>query len=243
MTLATLQRAFQAHLMTGDNSIAALVQPAMQRGLPVYAFAYRATLRAALHDTYAKTLLWLGEDTFNASASAYIDAAPSRSWTLSDYGSGFADHLCESMPDDPEVAEIAWLDWALRASFAAGALMPTDPDSLASIDWETARLALAPHLAFRSVETNVIDVWKGLPDAPVAATRLAAPAGLVVWRHDLTPEFRSADPLEVEALGILARGQSFATMCAALVEKGSGVDKIGSYLSRWLSDRIVSALV
>lgn len=240
MSLATLQRAFQSHLMTGNASIAGFVEPTMQRGLPVYAYAYRETLRAALRDTFEKTQLWLGEDAFDASANAYIDAVPSQSWTLADYGNGFAEHLSQAMPDDPEVAEIAWLDWALRAAFAAAALVPTSPDLLASVDWETATLALAPHLAFRSVDSNVIEVWNGLPDAPVAATLLAAPIGLVVWRNALTPEFRSADLPEVEALGILARGQSFATMCAALAEKGADVGTIGTYLSRWLGDGIVS---
>ncbi len=240
MNLATLQRAFQAHLMTGDDSIAGLVEPAMRRGLPVYAFAYRETLRAALRDTFEKTLLWLGEDAFDASANAYIDTVPSQSWTLADYGTGFAEHLSRTMPDDPEAAEIAWLDWALRAAFAAASLVPTNPDSLAAVDWETATLALAPHLAFRTVATNVIDLWNGLPDAPVAATLLAAPIGLIVWRDALTPEFRSAEPLEVDALGILARGQTFATMCAALAEQGADVGTIGTYLSRWLGDGIVS---
>ncbi len=240
MSLATLQRAFQAHLMTGNGDIAGFVEPAMQRGLPIYAFAYRETLRAALRDTFEKTLLWLGEDAFAASATAYIDAVPSQSWTLADYGSGFAEHLSKAMPDDPEVAEIAWLDWALRAAFTAAALERADPATLALVDWETATLALAPHLAFRSVGSNVIEVWNGLPDAPVAATLLGAPFGLIVWRNALTPEFRSAELLEVDALGILARGLSFATMCAALAEKGADVGTIGTYLSHWLGDGIVS---
>lgn len=240
MSLAVLQRAFQARLMTGDDTVAALVRPTMQRGLPVYAFAYRAKLRAALRDTFEKALLWLGEDTFDASAGSYIDAVPSCSWTLSDYGDGFAEHLKQTMPADSEVEEIAWLDWGLRAAFAAGSLTPADPTALADVDWETAGLTLAPHVAFRTVETNVIDVWKGLPDAPVAATRLDAPIGLVVWRNGLTPEFRSAELLEVEALSILARGQSFATMCAALAEQGGDAGTIGRHLSRWLDDAIVS---
>lgn len=240
MSLATLQRAFQAHLIAGDGAVAAFVAPAMHRGLPVYAFAYRATLRAALRDTFEKTQLWLGEDAFDAAADAYIDATPSHSWTLSTYGDRFAAHLAATMPNDPETGEIAWLDWALRSAFAAGAVETLEPSALADVAWETATLSLAPHLAFCMVETNVIEVWNGLPDAPIAAARLDAPAGLIVWRNDMTPEFRSAEPLEIEALSLLARGQTFAAMCEAVAEKGGDADVIGRYLARWLGDALVS---
>jgi hypothetical protein len=240
MNLATLQRAFQAHLITGNDGIAAFVEPAMQRGLPVYAYAYRATLRAALRDTFEKTLLWLGEDAFDASADTYIGTVPSRSWTLSDYGDGFSAHLAATMPNDPEVGEIAWLDWALRQAFAAGTLSPLDPVALAAVDWEVATLTLAPHLAFRTVGTNVIELWNGLPDAPVSAERLDVPIGLIVWRDGFTPEFRSADPREVEALAMLGSRQSFAATCATLAERGGDAETIGGFLSVWLRDGLVS---
>jgi hypothetical protein len=240
MSLADLQRAFQAHLMSGDDGIVELVEPAMRRGLPVYAYAYRATLCGALRDTFEKTLLWLGEDEFHAAADAYLDAIPSQSWTLSDYGDRFAAHLTDTSPHDPEVGEIAWLDWALRSAFAAGSLPPLDPAALAAVDWEVATLTLAPHLDFRAVHTNVIDVWNGLPDAAVATVRLKASIGLIVWRNDLSPEFRSADPFEVIALAMLCEGQSFATMCAALAEDGGDAGLIGGWLSGWLRDGLVS---
>jgi Putative DNA-binding domain len=241
MSLAELQRAFMAHTLTGDAAVEPMVTPDHWRGLPVYSYAYRATLRAALRDTFEKTALWLGDDVFNAAADAYIDAHPARSWTLADYGDRFADHLAQAMPDDPEFAELAWLDGALRHAFAAGALRPVDQAALAAVDWETTRLTLAPHLAFCSIETNVIDVWNGLPDAPVATARLDAPIGLIVWRNDLIPQFRSADPVEIVALSLLADGHSFANMCAALEAEGHGdAALIGGLLSGWLGDRLVT---
>jgi hypothetical protein len=241
MSLATLQRAFQAHILTGDDAVATLVEPSMRRGLPIYHHAYRAALRDVLRDTFEKTLLWLGEDSFDAAADAYVEATPSKSWTLSDYGSGFPDMLTTRFDADPEVGEIAWLDWSLRHAFAAGSIETPDAARLAAVDWETAHLTLAPHVAFRRIETNVIDVWNGLPDTPVAADKLDAPIGLVVWRNDLTPEFRSVDLVEVSALERIAAGRSFAEMCADLAEQWPiepGV--IGSLLGRWLGDAIVA---
>jgi Putative DNA-binding domain len=241
MSLAELQRAFMAHTVSGDDAIAAMVTPDQRRGLPVYSYAYRVTLRAALRDTFEKTALWLGDDVFDAAADAYIDAHPARSWTLADYGDRFADHLAQTMPDDPEFAEIAWLDRALRLAFAAGSHPELDPCALGAVDWQTARLALAPHLAFRMIATNVIDVWNGLPDAPVAAATLDAPIGLIAWRNDLTPQFRSADPVEIAALNMLADGKSFATMYAQLSEnEGSDIQAIGALLSTWLSDGLAA---
>jgi len=240
MSLAQLQRAFQAHLVSGDPSIVELVVPDQRRGLPVYVYAYRATLRGALRDTFEKTLLWLGEDAFDVAADAYLDATPSVSWTLSDYGDGFAAHLARTMPADPETAEIAWLDWTLRSAFAARALPQFDPAALDAVDWESATLTLAPHLAFRTVETNVVEVWNGLPDAPVGAIRLPTAEGLIVWRNGLSPEFRNAAVLEVEALGLLRGGLNFSGMCAQLAERGGDANVIGALLGKWLRDGVVA---
>lgn len=241
MSLAELQRAFMAHTLNGDTAVVPLVTVDQRRGLPVYAYAYRATLRDTLRDTFEKTALWLGDAAFDAVAEAYIEAVPSRSWTLADYGDRFADHLARTMPDDPELAELAWLDGALRRAFSAGSLPPPDPDRLAATDWETTGLMLAPHLAFRTIATNVIDVWNGLPDAPVATARLDAAIGLVVWRNGFSPEFRSADPVEISALAMLGAGESFAAMCAALEEEADGdAAMIGGLLSIWLRDGLVS---
>ncbi len=241
MSLAALQRAFQAHILTGDDTVVALIDPAMRRGLPVYHYAYRASLREALRDVFEKTLLWLGDDAFDAAADAYVAVTPSCSWTLSDYGAGFADVLAIRWAADPEVGEIAWLDWSLRHAFAAGALTASNAAQLAAADWETVHLTLAPHVAFRRIETNVIDVWHGLPDAPVAARRRDESIGLVVWRNDLTPEFRSADLVEIDALESIAAGRSFAETCVDLSARWPvGPETIGAMLSHWLADNIVA---
>lgn len=243
MSLAELQRAFMAHTVSGDDTIVAMVAPDQRRGLPVYSYAYRATLRAALRDTFEKTALWLGDDVFDAAADGYIDAHPACSWTLADYGDRFANHLAQTMPHDPEFAELAWLDRSLRSAFAAGSRSELDPSALTAVDWQTTRLALAPHLSFRMIATNVIDVWNGLPDAPVATVTLYAPIGLVVWRNDLTPQFRSTDAIEISALNMLANGKSFAQMCAQLSEnEGSDVERIGALLSAWLSDGLATPI-
>ena len=242
MSLVALQRAFQAHLLSGDDTIAALVDPAMRRGLPVYGYAYRATLRAALRDIFEKTLLWLGDAAFDAAADAYIDATPSSSWTLSDYGGGFPAALTAKFVGDAEVGELAWLDWALRHAFSAAGVPATDPTQLAATDWERAHLELAAHVGFRRIRTNVIEVWNGLPDTPLAAAALDPPIGLVVWRSGLSPEFRSADLVEIDAMQALVDGMSFAQMCAALAEGGADAGGIGQMLGRWLDDELVAVV-
>jgi hypothetical protein len=243
MSLSTLQRAFQAHILTGDNAIVELVDPAMRRGLRVYHYAYRASLRETLRDTFQKTVLWLGDEVFDEAANMYVAQTPSTSWTMADYGAGFADALAISFGADPEVGEIAWLDWSLRHAFAAGALAGPDAAQLAAVDWESVRLTLAPHVAFRRIETNVIDVWNSLPEAHVAAHQLDEPTGLVVWRNDLMPEFRSAELVEIDALECIAADPSFAEMCSSLAEMRSvGADVIGALLGRWLGDAMVAVV-
>ncbi len=113
--LAEFQRRFQAGLMAGDL---AGIEGAVTRtaGLAVHTHAARAVLIEGLADNFAKTLHWLGGDAFAALGLDYMAITPSSSWTLADYGDDFADFLRRRLPDDPEVAELAALDWALRGA-------------------------------------------------------------------------------------------------------------------------------
>ncbi len=240
MTLATLQRALQAHITGHPSGIEPLVAPEAQRGLPVYVYAYAASLRAALRDTYEKTALWLGDEAFDAVADGYVREHPSRSWTLADYGAGLPALLDDHFPDDPEVAELAWLDWDLRHAFAASDGDRPDADALPGLDWEAARFTFAPHVAFRATRTNVAAIWNAIAqETPVEIELLDQPAGVLVWRAALSPQFRSCPGFELALLEKLRAGESFGQACAS---SDAGPDEIGAVLAQWLADGIISVI-
>src|SRR5277367_6026658 len=133
MSLLTLQRHMRDHLLTGDHGVAGAMRGGADAGLAVYHNAYRAQLVDCLRDTYEKLFAWLGDDAFDAAALAHVEANPPRSWTLSDYGATFDTTLAAIYPDDPEVAELAWLDWTLRRTFEAADCDPIDAAGLADV--------------------------------------------------------------------------------------------------------------
>jgi hypothetical protein len=245
MSLEAIQRAFLAHVVRGDGAIVAAVSERGRRGLAVYPHAYRANLVACLKDTYEKTLAWLGEEDFDAAALEHITEHPPRSWTLADYGEAFPSTLAGLYPADPEVEELAWLDWTLRRAFDGPDASVQDPATLGGVDWEQAVFTLAPTLAVREVKTNVAALWNAMAagETPCPATLLDAPRALAVWRRELSPMFRSLDAPERAALDLARAGATFGQICAALAaqspDQEAAAAAAGALLAGWLADQMV----
>jgi hypothetical protein len=245
MTLAELQRAFRAHIERGEGAINDGVPPDARRGLAVYRHAYRANLVACLADTFEKTAAWLGEDAFEAAALEHLAGHPPTSWTLNAYGQGFDDTLEGLYPADPEVAEIAWLDWSLRRAFDGPDSDVQVPADLARTDWDRAVLRLAPTLTLRRTRTNAAALWSAMAagESPPAVAHPAGAVGLAVWRHGLSPRFRSLSETDYRALDQALAGAPFAMICERLADDAlSGEDAAafaGGLLSGWLAEQIV----
>jgi hypothetical protein len=245
MTLAQTQRDFCAFIVGDSPEIELAVAENARRGLAVYHHAFRANLIACLADTFEKTAAWLGDEAFETAALEHIGGHPPSSWTLADFGEGFDRTLASLYPDDPEVEELAWLDWSLRRAFDGPDCEPRDPASLAEIDWEKAILRLAPTLVLRPVTTNVATLWSAMAEGetPPAVSALDGFCGLVVWRHDLTARFQSLPESEFRALEGARSGVSFGELCAELASGFQNPDDVvthvGVLLARWFAEQMV----
>ena len=249
MTLEALQRAFCAYLVDPDQARETLFAPAVsalaRRGLPVYHHAFRATLVECLRDTFEKTHAWLGDAQFDLAARTHVAAHPSASWTLAGYGGDFEQTLAVLYPDDPEVAELAWLDRALRTAFDGPDGACLDPVTLDGTDWDTAGFHLVPTLVFRRIVSNAPAIWSALaaemppPEPALLETR----AVLSVWRHDLMPRFCTITDAEQRALELASVGEPFAGICAAVFPDAEVAAAVGAMLGRWIGDGIVTRIV
>jgi hypothetical protein len=247
MSLFDLQRAFRDHILAGEDVPLSMVAPQAMRGLGVYRHAYRAQLVASLRDTFEKTWAWMGDDAFDAAARAHIARHPPKSWTLNDYGADFSATLRALHPDDPEIAEIAWLDWSLRRAFEGPDADAIAPEKLGEVDWDRAVLIFLPTLTLGEATTNSAAIWGAIAeeDAPPAAQRLPSPAAMRVWRSGLTPRYRSIEMFEYRALILAMAGSGFADLCGLLVEKDDrdqAVQRVGTALAGWLQDGLISAV-
>ncbi|MBS0253680.1 MAG: putative DNA-binding domain-containing protein [Proteobacteria bacterium] len=237
MSLAQLQQTMIGWLRSGD--------PALAQGLgggagpAVYLNNHRAALMAALENAYAQTRAWLGDATFAAAAARHIEAHEPVSWTLDAYGAGFAETLAELFADDPEVADLARLEWALEQAFVAADAAPLRLADLAAIDWDQARLAPVPSCRHVTVTTNAAEILAALIDEgePPTARALTEPQAVLVWRLGYVPRFRPLQAGDEFLQGELR----FAELCARLVNQmgeEEGIALAGAALARWAGEEL-----
>jgi uncharacterized protein (UPF0276 family) len=243
--LLTVQREWADHVLDRSPGVPHWVAgsrdfSAAQR-MGVYHHAYRARLSEVLADSYPHTRRYLGDDTFEAVASGFAVAHPPTQRNLGAYGAGWVQWLAKVHPLNPELHELAQLEWDLRACFDG----PDAPalDALAAErsqgQWLQTPSPLHPSVVVRRITTNAVALWHALADdEPVPAPqRLPESGGLVVWRKGLQPHFQT---LGASALGFweaLAKGHSMAGACDALAcaaTHGSGPEGKPSELAQWM---------
>ncbi len=251
-TQATLAEYF---LDAGNDQRAALPLLADGFGLPrerrldIYHNAYRARLHEALGTVFERTWAYLGDQEFATLAGRYIESHPSTRSNLRDYGEGFPALLAWELPDDPEAAELAWMDWNLHLAFDAPdvpRLLPEELALLSDKDWETAGFAFQPGLDIAVFDWNVVEVWHALDReaVPPPARRLERPVAYVFWRKELQSHFRSLEEAEHLVLMALLEGASFAQACEMLADdQPETVAMAGPWLQRWIADGMISRVV
>lgn len=247
MKLAALQRDFQAWLVDGSELAAARFGARARPGLRVYQNNYRAQLVACLTDAFERVLAWLGDDAFSVAVATHIDRAPPTSWTLDAYSLGFPATLAGLYPADAEVAELAWLDWALADAFVGADAEPPCAETLAAVDWDQAAIILSATLRIGVATTNAAAIWSALSagEVPPAAVTLPCPAKLLVWRQEFVSCFRSIERAEIRAIEQALAGESFSAICATLVAAQGEVDGIATasgLLGQWLRDGLLTGV-
>lgn len=245
MSLLALQRSFRDWLVTGEDSAAAALGGGP--GTAVYQNNYRTALVSSLAETFQRLVLWLGDEAFEMAAARYIDARPPSSWTLDAYGEDFTDFIATLWPDDPEVAEIALIDWTVGQVFVGPDAEALQPEALAVADWETAVIRAVPSLLVLPIRTNADAIWQALAteETPPGAELAEHGAALLVWRQGLEPVFRRAEAHERDVLAWSAAGEGFAAICARLADalgEEAAVTTAGTLLGRWLAEGMVASV-
>lgn len=229
--------------------------PAEDR-LDIYRHAYRERLIETLQDSYAHTAAYLGEAAFRGLALAYIDEHASQHSSLRQYGEQLAPWVARRHPRDPEVAELAALDWAMRQAFDCRDAQPIDLARLGAFspqDWEQLGFELHPAFAVLHQQHNTVSIWQAVDqDQPApAVTRLPDAVAVLIWRREWQPHFRTVAAAEAAALLALHAGASFAELCAACAgpsATGVAADsdagqaaamRAGAWLQRWVQDGLI----
>lgn len=245
MMLADLQRQMTADLLAEG---AAPSSP----GFEIYRNAYRARLVSALRSGFDRTWSWIGDEAFDAAAAHHIILHPPSSWTLDDYGADFPHTLDTLFPDDPEVGELAWLEWQMMQAFASADGPVLDAAGLAKIvgtadDIAAARFECVPGTALRKITSQCAAIWTALAEDrdPAGIDLVLQPAAMLVWRKGLSPHFRVVADDEQVALAAVLAGHDFGRICEAMagtMGNELATQAIGIMLGRWVEDGLIAAV-
>jgi Putative DNA-binding domain len=247
MSLLALQRDMRAWLVDEDLAAAQRLGTGAQAGLRVYQNNYRSQLVACLEESFAHTREWLGGTAFRKAAVAHIDRVPPSSWTLDAYPREFPATLAMLYPEDADVSELAWIEYALGEAFVGPDVTALTVDDLVAVDWDSAILRFTPTLAIGDLTTNAAAIWSALAEREVPpAVELLREAGAVaVWRQGVIAQFRATDQAERQALLAAHNGLYFADFCDAMVGslgESAGIARAGALLGQWVREGMIAVI-
>lgn len=252
--LAQLQDAFLACLHDDDAPLPPGLDASRAAGMAVYRNGYRARLLDVLADSFARAARLVGAEAFHQAAAHHLIAHPPSAWTIDRAGEGFADTCAELFAHDPDVAELAWLEWAMQSAFTAADEAPLTHAGFAAAtatfdaaDWELLVLEPIPGTALRPVTHDLPQLWRSLADdadQPVVE-RLEARHWLLVWGEGEEAVFALLPDDEGKALNMALHGAIFGDICTHLAERlapEAAAAAAGAALNHWLELGLIGAV-
>jgi hypothetical protein len=254
VTLARTQQSFMAQILDESLPLSPGWGARAAAGIAIYRNAYRSRMVEALAATYPLTSRWVGEDPFKRAAAHFVIKHPSHHWSLDDVGAGFPATLADVFANDPEVAELAKLEWLMHRLFVANDAVPLDQPGFAAAstgfeekDWAGMKLSLVPGIAVMRVKTCCAAIWRALHEDsdPPATIMLPEDGAIIVWREGFQTVFRTVTLVEEKALRMASEGCCFADICEMMAEalgENTGPNEAGHLLGKWIGDGLVAGL-
>lgn len=250
--LANLQRAFQRAVLEHDRrAIAPFIavdnEDRSNSRLAIYEHAYASRLRDALESNYPLLARWFGAGVFAQLADEFIEAHPSRHFSVRNFGEAFPQWTKGKFADHPWVAEFAQWEWALGSCFDGPDRQALAPDALSHLsphEWPSLRFDLHPTVHFFTARTNAPQIYKALAEQREPPDPEPKPsARWIIWRRALTPSYRSIELDEHDALQALGAGATFEMLCTVISDHQGEktAARAASLLREWLNAHLLCA--
>ena len=168
---AVLAQGTRTDTGTGTEALLRRGPAGSAAAIGVYRHAYSARLVGALRDNFEILARALGDAGFDALATAYITAQPSRQPSIRWFGDQLIAFMDQRLAADdgllphPALADLARMDWALRGAFDAADAPVITRDALAALppdDWPGLRLLLHPSVRQVGLQWAVEGAWHAL---------------------------------------------------------------------------------
>ncbi|UQA97401.1 HvfC/BufC N-terminal domain-containing protein [Streptomyces halobius] len=206
VTLADTQRWLQHAILTPDgppDAVDEVLTPSTElsarQRLDVYRRGYRLRLLEAMRELHPALRALLGPELFDDFALDYLDARPSRSYTLCQLDARFVEHLCAHRPDRglPDGQREGWVDVIVdlaRYERAFAEVYDGPGTEGGAPGWSGTVPAPASCLRVlrvcAPVHTYHAAVRRGRPAEPPAP----GPVHLALWRRDYTIKVTELEP-------------------------------------------------
>lgn len=257
-TLAERQAAFMRAILDDDAPLPSGWGNSHALGLSVYRGNYRNALMSSLESSFERTGRYVGEELFRTARINHLIKNPPSHWTIDAAGAGFDQTCAELFTDNPEVAELAWLESAMLELASApdcSALTPQDfaeaSAGFGDAEWLGLSVKFQPRSKARLVGHDMTDLWKSLDEdgAPANLIAFAQEQGCVVWREGERPTFVMIDGDTARAFTAMQEGAHYGDLITLLAGDqpddaaiAGAAQRAGGMLGVWLSEGMITAL-
>ncbi len=257
MSLADQQAAFMRAILDEDTPLPKGWGNSHALGLSVYRGNYRHALMETLATSFERTGSYVGEELFRTARINHVIANPPSHWTVDAAGAGFDDTCAELFADNPEVAELAWLEWTMLELVGSPDTKPLTAQDFAEASagfddaqWLGLGLTFQPRAAARRVRHDLTSLWQSLDEEGAAVDRrgFEAEQGCLVWREGERPTFQMVEADAATAFTAVQTGARYGDLIGLLagdepdqaaIESAAG--RAGAMLGRWLGGGLVIA--
>lgn len=260
-SLGDRQQAFLAAILDDGAPLPDGWGNSQAAGMAVYRGNYRSALMGVLADTFERTRRYVGEQPFRKASMHHVIAHPPAGWTIDEAGAGFDATCAQLFAGNPEVAELAWLEWTLSQLATAPDSAPLTPEAFSQAiaafgddEWSDLRLAFQPRACARVVEHDLDALWRALSEdgqeRPEA--RLPTPQTCLVWREGERPTFILAEADHAAAFAAMAGDMAYGELIALLIGEDpdppteaiqQAAMRAGAMLGTWLREGLVTGPV
>lgn len=201
-------------------------QNRLDRGLQAYRSNGHALAERALSAAFPVVAQLMGAEGFESLSRHFWQSHPPARGDMAQWGADFADllgTLPELMHEEPYLADVARLEWALHgaATQADGQADLPSFSLLESREPVDIVLVLSPGAQCLASVFPVVSIVQshlaGTPTLEEAGERLRAQVAetALVWRHGLKPSLRQAQPGEAVFIASLQENRSLADSLSA----------------------------
>lgn len=211
--------------------------------LHVYRHAYVARLIECLEDDYPAVFHALGRERAEGLCREYIEAHPSRSFSLNVFGQSMPAFL--KAKDEAFASDLAALEWSVVEAIHAAESVKMAPDALAKIDpsdWGKVALVASSSLRLHQFDYPVNAYYQAFHDEDADEQQALLEAGakaerVAVYRLDMKIWRMALSPGQYALLGPLARGASLEEAFESDV--GDEAD-VGAWFQQWTAEGFFS---